>query len=92
MMMRCSTCRKERAAMHHLCNPFIHSLFPSSFLFSPSLPQSLDPALLRPGRLSYVIHVLPPKDAQERKAILRVHTRKVREEGRREEGGREGGT
>lgn len=42
-----------------------------------NMPESLDPALLRPGRLSYVIRVLPPQDAQERKAILRVHTRKM---------------
>ena len=47
----------------------------------PPLPQSLDPALLRPGRLSYVIRVLPPQNAEERREILRVHTRKVRREG-----------
>lgn len=39
--------------------------------------QSLDPALLRPGRLSHVIEVTPPQTREERLAVLRIHTAKV---------------
>lgn len=39
-------------------------------------PQSLDPALTRPGRLDLVLEI-PPLDLQGRIAALRVHTRDV---------------
>jgi len=40
-------------------------------------PQSLDPALTRPGRLDLVLEI-PPLDHAGRLAALRVHTRDVR--------------
>lgn len=39
--------------------------------------QSLDPALLRPSRLSHVIEVTPPQTGEERLAVLKIHTAKV---------------
>lgn len=44
---------------------------------STTFHQALDPALLRPGRLSHVIEVTPPQTTEERLAVLRIHTRKV---------------
>lgn len=43
-----------------------------------NLPDALDPALLRPGRLSHVIEVTPPGSVEERLAVLRIHAAKVR--------------
>lgn len=42
-----------------------------------NLPDALDPALLRPGRLSHLIEVTPPRSLGERLAVLRIHTGKV---------------
>lgn len=39
-------------------------------------PGAIDPALLRPGRFSTLLHV-PPPDASGRRAVLAVHTRHV---------------
>lgn len=41
-----------------------------------NLPESLDPALLRPGRFEFLLHV-PYPDADDRRAILRVHDRQL---------------
>lgn len=40
-----------------------------------NLPDTLDPALLRPGRLDKIIY-MPLPDANARRAILDIHTRK----------------
>jgi transitional endoplasmic reticulum ATPase len=40
-------------------------------------PKSLDPALLRPGRLELHVEVPLPATAKDREEILRVHTRKT---------------
>jgi SpoVK/Ycf46/Vps4 family AAA+-type ATPase len=42
----------------------------------------LDPALLRPGRLSHIIEVKPPQTQEERLAVLKIHTAKVSHENR----------
>ena len=41
-----------------------------------NLPESLDPALLRPGRFEFLLHV-PYPDEGDRAAILRVHDRRL---------------
>ncbi|NUP06347.1 MAG: AAA family ATPase [Polyangiaceae bacterium] len=41
-----------------------------------NLPQSLDPALLRPGRFEFLLHI-PFPDALDRAAILAVHGRNL---------------
>ncbi len=46
-------------------------------LAATNRPEMLDPALLRPGRFDRHI-VLPTPDLQDRRAILRVHTRDVK--------------
>ena len=45
-------------------------------LAATNLPQQIDQALLRPGRLNPQIYV-PPPDDEGRIACLRIHTRKV---------------
>jgi len=45
-------------------------------LAATNRPEMLDPALLRPGRFDRHV-VVPPPDLEDRKAILRVHTRGV---------------
>lgn len=42
-----------------------------------NLPESLDPALLRPGRFEFQLEI-PYPDAQDRAAILAVHDRRLR--------------
>jgi transitional endoplasmic reticulum ATPase len=46
-------------------------------LAATNRPDMIDPALLRPGRFDVKV-VIPPPDARERLAILKVHTRKKR--------------
>ena len=46
-------------------------------LAATNRPDMIDPALLRPGRFDVKV-TLPPPDARERLAVLKVHTRKKR--------------
>jgi len=46
-------------------------------LAATNRPDRIDPALLRPGRFDVQV-TIPPPDARERLAVLKVHTRKKR--------------
>ena len=46
-------------------------------LAATNRPDMIDPALLRPGRFDVKV-TIPPPDARERLAVLKVHTRKKR--------------
>lgn len=54
----------------------IHSRGNVVLLAATNLPNHLDPALRRPGRLDREIHIQPP-DKEGRKEILTIHTRKI---------------
>ena len=45
-------------------------------IMATNRPDTLDPALLRPGRFDRLIYV-PPPDAAARLSILRLHTRDI---------------
>ncbi|KAG0492716.1 hypothetical protein HPP92_005851 [Vanilla planifolia] len=46
-------------------------------LAATNRPHAIDAALLRPGRFDLVLYV-PPPDAEGRREILRIHTRKMK--------------
>jgi hypothetical protein len=61
----------------HYCYNFLFTVYcntATAFLIILCRPDTIDPALLRPGRLDRLVYV-PPPDVESRHAILRIGLR-----------------
>ncbi|XP_072550987.1 ATPase family gene 2 protein homolog B [Salminus brasiliensis] len=64
------TVREKQMELQERCNKDV------MIVAATNRPDTLDSALLRPGRLDHIIYV-PPPDPQARLAILQLHTEKI---------------
>ncbi|KAG9273491.1 spermatogenesis-associated protein 5-like protein 1 [Astyanax mexicanus] len=64
------TAGERRMELQEMCNKDV------MIVAATNRPDTLDSALLRPGRLDHIIYV-PPPDPQARLAILQLHTQKI---------------